>query len=319
MENGHALRRGIFGINFLVCLTWFFACGCLSVDGADVLRVATYNVENYLEAPTETRPEPKSDAARAKVREGIRAMQPDIIALEEIGSSNALLELQTSLKHDGLDLPNWEMITGADTNIHVAFLSRLPIVARHPHTADEFLLDGRRRQVCRGFAEIEVQVKPGLNYTLIATHLKSRRTGVDVDQAEERQAEAKILRQIIDERLNEDPRARLIVLGDLNDTKDAVSTKTIIGRGKFHLIDTRPAERNGDNPPDATTHYQPRNVTWTHYYGYEDSYSRIDYILISPALLHRWLPAETYIPTIPNWGIGSDHRPIVAAFDISGL
>jgi hypothetical protein len=23
----------------------------------------------------------------------------------------------------------------------------------------------------------------------------------------------------------------------------------------------------------------------------------------------------TYIPTIPNWGIGSDHRPIVAAFN----
>jgi len=27
-----------------------------------------------------------------------------------------------------------------------------------------------------------------------------------------------------------------------------------------------------------------------------------------------WLTNETYIPVIPNWGIGSDHRPITAAF-----
>jgi hypothetical protein len=24
---------------------------------------------------------------------------------------------------------------------------------------------------------------------------------------------------------------------------------------------------------------------------------------------------ETCIPTIPNWGVGSDHRPIVAVFE----
>ena len=25
---------------------------------------------------------------------------------------------------------------------------------------------------------------------------------------------------------------------------------------------------------------------------------------------------DTYIPIIPNWGIGSDHRPILATFSI---
>jgi endonuclease/exonuclease/phosphatase family metal-dependent hydrolase len=317
MENGNALRCGMVGIKLLLGLVWLLGAEGPLLYAGDILRVATYNVENYLIEPTETRPEPKSDAARAKVRESICAMHPDVIALEEIGSSDALLELQSSLKHDGLDLPNYEIITGGDTNIHVAFLTRLPIVARHPHTSDEFILDGRRMQVCRGFAEIEVEVKPGLDFTLIAAHLKSRRTSMEVDEAEERGAEAKILRQIIDDLLTDDPHAHLIVLGDLNDTKNSASTKTIIGRGRFHLTDTRPAERNGDNSTEANSHIQPRNVTWTHYYGYEDSYSRIDYILISPALFYRWLPAETYIPTIPNWGVGSDHRPIVAAFDIS--
>jgi endonuclease/exonuclease/phosphatase (EEP) superfamily protein YafD len=27
-----------------------------------------------------------------------------------------------------------------------------------------------------------------------------------------------------------------------------------------------------------------------------------------------WRADETFIPKIPNWGVGSDHRPIVAAF-----
>jgi hypothetical protein len=32
-------------------------------------------------------------------------------------------------------------------------------------------------------------------------------------------------------------------------------------------------------------------------------------------MAHEWIKAETYIPTIPNWGLGSDHRPIVATFE----
>jgi len=35
---------------------------------------------------------------------------------------------------------------------------------------------------------------------------------------------------------------------------------------------------------------------------------------LSPALARGWVKSETYIPVIPNWGSGSDHRPIVAAF-----
>jgi endonuclease/exonuclease/phosphatase family metal-dependent hydrolase len=77
---------------------------------AEIFRVATYNVENYLDAPTATRPLIKSAAARAKVREGIRALNPDVIALEEMGSTNALLELRASLKAEGLDFPYWEHV-----------------------------------------------------------------------------------------------------------------------------------------------------------------------------------------------------------------
>jgi endonuclease/exonuclease/phosphatase family metal-dependent hydrolase len=45
-------------------------------------------------------------------------------------------------------------------------------------------------------------------------------------------------------------------------------------------------------------------------------YSRIDYILLSKAMATHWLPGESYVLALPNWGVGSDHRPIVAGFDL---
>ncbi|MGO8837389.1 MAG: hypothetical protein ACLQQ0_08210 [Limisphaerales bacterium] len=105
---------------------------------ADTFRVATYNVENYLDQPTESRQFVKSDKAKARVCESICALKPDVLALEEMGGTNALLELRASLKTRGLDFPYWEHVQGWDTNIHVAILSRLPIVASHPHTNENF-------------------------------------------------------------------------------------------------------------------------------------------------------------------------------------
>jgi endonuclease/exonuclease/phosphatase family metal-dependent hydrolase len=278
---------------------------------AGIIHVATYNVENYLDQATATRTHVKSAEARAKVRESIKSIHPEVIALEEMGGTNALLELRASLRQEGQDFPYWEHIQAYDTNIHVAVLSKLPLVARRPHTNDFFLLDGRRFQVKRGFAEVDIQAGTNFTFTLIAAHLKSRLATPEADEAEERLDEARVLRGILDARLAKEPEARLIVVGDFNDAKDSAPLREIIGRGKSKLFDTRPAERNGDTARPAPPYYEPRDVAWTYYYGREDSYSRIDYILLSPALRRNWLANETYVPFIPNWGLGSDHRPIV--------
>jgi len=292
------------------------ALSCSPALAADTVRVATYNVENYLDQPAESRPQPKSAAARAKVRESIRALNPDVLALEEMGQQSALMELRSSLKAEGLDFPWWELVSGEDTNIHVAVLSKLPIVARRPHTNEVFLLDGRRFHVSRGFAELDIHAAPDFTFTLIAAHLKSRRPVPEADEAEERFQEAKIFRGIIDRRLARQPDAPLVVLGDFNDVKDSGAIKEIIGRGRLRLTDTRPAERNGDHAPAANTFYDPRAVTWTDYYGKEDVYSRMDYILLSPALARAWDRNGTYVLTLPDWGVASDHRPIVATFKV---
>src|SRR5882724_1273963 len=107
-----------------------------AVTAAETFRVAAYNVENYLDQPTTTRHFTKADDAKAKIRETIKAIDPDVLALEEMGTTNALLELRASLKAEGLDFPYWEHVQGFDTNIHVCVLSKLPFIKCTPHTND---------------------------------------------------------------------------------------------------------------------------------------------------------------------------------------
>ena len=285
----------------------------LSVQ-AETFRVATYNVENYLDAPSGTR-RAKSDEAKAKLRDNILALKPDILALQEMGSTNALLELRDSLKAAGLDLPYWEHVTGFDTNIHVAILSKFPFAARRPQTNDYFLLSGRRFRVSRGFAEVDIKVNDNYTFTLLSVHLKSRRPVPEADEAEMRLEEAKILREKVDAVLAANSSANVIVLGDFNDLYNSPAIKAVVGRGRNALVDTRPSEQNGDNTPNPNPRYNPRNIVWTHYYGVEDTYSRIDYIMLSPGMAREWVTNETYVLTVPNWGVASDHRPLVATFE----
>jgi endonuclease/exonuclease/phosphatase family metal-dependent hydrolase len=149
---------------------------------------------------------------------------------------------------------------------------------------------------------------------LITAHLKSKRPVPEADEADMRLEEAKILRRMIDARLAANPNLNMVALGDFNDTRNSTPIRLIVGQGRTRLVDTRPAERNGDNAPSSNAVWEPRNVTWTHYYGVEDIYSRIDYILLSPGMAREWIKEETYISALANWGVGSDHRPLVATF-----
>ena len=275
--------------------------------------MATYNVNNYLAEAIGTRPA-KTAESKAKIRESIRALKADVIAFQEMGGTGELAELRQSLQAEGLNYPHSELLFGWDTNIHVAVLSKFPIMARRLHTNDTFLLMGKRFNVSRGFLELDLQVNPHYQFTLMTTHLKSRRQVAQADETEMRQEEAVLLRQKIDERLAANANLNLVVVGDFNDTKDTHAVRTILGHGKTALKDTRPAERNGDNCLPANPRWDPASITWTHFYGKEDSYSRIDYILLSPGMAREWVKEETYVLALPNWGEGSDHRPIVATF-----
>ena len=189
------------------------------------------------------------------------------------------------------------------------------MAARRPHTNDNFLLCGRRLRVSRGFSEVDVLANTNFSFTLITGHLKSKRAVAEADEAEWRLEEAMVLREKIDACFARNSGVNLVVLGDFNDSKDSAAIKAVIGRGKHKLIDTRPAERNGDSFANPNPGMEPRRITWTHYYAKEDTYGRIDYILLSPALAHRWVTNDTFVLSIPGWGMASDHRPLVVTFE----
>ena len=248
----------------------------------------------------------------AKVHKCIRVLRPDVLALQEMGSVAALLELRATLQAQGLDFPHWEHVAGSDANVHVAILSRFPFSARRPHTDDSFELGGQRFRVRRGFAEVDVQVNPGCQFTLLAAHLKSKNAVPDGDAAAMRLEEAKVLRSKIDARLATNADAKLIVLGDFNDTEGSATLKTIRGSGGGELFDTRPGESRviASPEPGVTT----QGAAWTTFREDAGHYERIDYVLISQRLRADWVTAESRVLAMPDWRIASDHRPVVATF-----
>jgi len=280
---------------------------------AGSFSIASYNLENYCDRPTGTRPV-KSEVSKSKIREALVKLDADILAVQEMGSLEALEELRTSLRTEGLDYPHWEFVNGVDTNIHVAILSRFPITARRAHTNDGFLLNGRRFRISRGIAEVDIRVSRDYRLTLLAAHLKSRREVPEADQAELRKQEAVLLRRFVDERLDADPDTHLAVVGDFNDVRNSSPIKILLGRGTHTLFDTRPTERSGDSANNLNPRLPPRDVAWTHYYATEETYSRIDYILVSRSMAQTLDRSGTSVLAFQDWGLASDHRPILARF-----
>jgi endonuclease/exonuclease/phosphatase family metal-dependent hydrolase len=160
------------------------------------------------------------------------------------------------------------------------------------------------------------RLKSNQRVTLITAHLKSKRQGGEADQQGLREEEAALLRERIDDFFRREPSGKLIVLGDLNDDISSRTVRTIIGRGRTKLFDPRPAELNGDGLPNPNPHFEPRRVLWTHYYGKEDSYGRMDYVLLSPNLRDAVKPERTYVLAMPDWGAASDHRPVCVRLEL---
>lgn len=277
---------------------------------AETLRVASYNVEFYIDAPALGR-EPKAEASRKAVRNALAALKADVVALQEMGGTNALMELRAALQKDGLSYPHWSHVRANDPTLHLAFLSRLPIKVYRHHTNESYLLKGRRFEVARGFGEIEVETPGKQRVTIMTAHLKSKRQTGEADQQEMREEEALLLREKIDAFFTRSPNAHLLVMGDLNDGPASRSTRTVLGRGRTKLIDTRPVEAG--EPVSGSR----KGIAWTHFYAAEETYSRIDYILASPSLREEFRPSESRVLSFPEWGAASDHRPILAVFELN--
>ena len=284
------------------------------LHGAETFTVVTYNVENYFLEDFGSR-KAKSETSRLKVVEFLRAIDADVIALQEMGRRAALAELRLRLKAKGLDYPHEAWVVGPDPAIHLAVLSRFPIIKDRSHQHVSYLLDRKRFQVSRGIGEVEVQVNSRYRFVLFNVHLKSKRPVGFADQAAMRLEEARALRRLVVKRLNANPDENLLVVGDLNDTPNADPIKDLIGRRAPRLVDLRPVEQNGDQAPNpANQNYGPRRVAWTHFYWAKDEYTRLDYQMASKGMVKELDRSGSRVQVMADWGTASDHRPVVARF-----
>ena len=109
-----------------------FVCVCLflgQASWAEALRVATYNLRNYLitDRVTESgwRPNyPKPEVEKAAIRKAIIEVDPDVILLQELGPEAFVKELQADLALEGLDYTFAYVGEGNDPVRHLGVLSK---------------------------------------------------------------------------------------------------------------------------------------------------------------------------------------------------
>jgi endonuclease/exonuclease/phosphatase family metal-dependent hydrolase len=276
------------------------------------LRVATYNVENYLVQDRYHegvwRPDyPKPEREKRAVQRTLRQIDADIVALQEMGPGPFLRELQRDLAAEGLRYPHAVLLQGAPDEVrHLAVLSRVaPVEVRH-HTDPDFkYLDDpegneRRLRIKRGLLEVVFPVpgRQGDTWSLFVLHLKSRWSEEPDDpQAEMRRTrEARAARDRILERYPEG-RGLYLVAGDLNASPDEAPLRRLRQRADIRITVPVPA-------------HDSRRETWTYHYEKKGVYRQVDYFLVSPGL-RPYLPAgKAYLFDALFAREGSDHRPL---------
>jgi endonuclease/exonuclease/phosphatase family metal-dependent hydrolase len=271
--------------------------------GAAPLRVATFNLENYLAMDRRIegrfRPNyPKPEREKAAIRDVIHRVHPDVLALEEMGPAPYLEELRRDLAQEGLDFPHSILLEAADPERHVAILSQLPFARVTPHGEIEFKYLGGKERVKRGLLEVAFAAPDG-EWTLFVAHLKSRYTDHPEDplSAARRLLEACAIRDLIAGRFPDPATARFLVVGDFNDTRGSKALAALRHRGKMVIAKPVPA-------CDA------RGETWTFRYQLEDVYSRVDFLLASPGLWPAVIGQKGVVDDGETSLGGSDHRMV---------
>ena len=283
-----------------LCFLWL----CLGAGAAETLTIATYNIENYGPANRITeagyrKDYPKPEAEKRALRTVIRGLGAEVLVMQEMGGRPHLEELRRDLKAEGCDYPFAELAAASDADRHLAILSKRPLKGVVTHTDLQFAYLGGKETVKRGLLEATVATGAG-DVTIFVLHLKSRFTDRPEDpmSATRRAAEATAVRDRVLKRFPAPADARFVILGDCNDSRTSKAVGFLQKRGTTAIAKLLPAADS-------------RGEMWTHAYRREESYSRVDQILVSPGLLTAVENGAARIYDGAGVREASDHRPVV--------
>jgi endonuclease/exonuclease/phosphatase family metal-dependent hydrolase len=299
----------------LLCLAFSLFADNPSVNSSEspVLRVVSYNVENYLLMNRHVdgrwrRDYPKPEAEKNALRTVIRYHQPDILALQEMGEEAFLIELQADLRDEGLFYPYRVWMESNDGVRHLAVLSKVEPVDIQFHNDLDFPYRGERSRMRRGM--LEVVFNTGLDHPqhwhLFVFHLKSKWTEFDDDPEANlfRAREAEAARNFIIEKLSPEDGSLYLIAGDLNDDPNSGAVRRFLTRGERIIGIALP---NADD----------RGHVWTHFWARRSLYSVKDYLIPSPTMSEHVLGQRAYISSHPKSKDASDHRLVYIDLQIT--
>lgn len=274
------------------------------------LRVATFNVENLLarfkfsaadQESLATLLEVDSEVERADLVRthwnvlndenrvftalSLREAAADVLCLQEVDNKQALESFSDRYlrRVARIDYPYKLLIEGNDPRgIDVAVLSRFPILGAttHQHVeADVNYPSGvkRERVFKRDCLEVNIS-KVSHTLPIFICHFKSM-SGGRAETRPNREAEAKAVRTIVENRFDDPSRQDWLIVGDLNDytETDGVADGE---HGLSALLES------GFSVDLIKCIADPRD-RWTHFYSEEGSYHQLDYMLASPSLAQK--------------------------------
>lgn len=270
------------------------------------------NVQNFFDAFDD--PYTQDETAWPKPKEpsialgrALAATNPDFLGIEEIENEGILLRFRGwNLANSGYDYHYCAQSIGS-RGINNAFLSRIPTRPITVHKFERFALPsdptGYRFTFARHPVEAILRPSDDIAITAIVVHLKSKRTVVERDPkaANWRTAEAHRLRAMVDAKLDADPDALIVVMGDFNDTPDSLGIRALLdpdANGRVALIDPHNHIPKAESDTYLKKPYR----------------SRIDFIMLSPALAKHVVDGSA---KIYNQGdVGSDHAPVAVSLKL---
>lgn len=290
-------------------MLWAALSVAVAILRAEPLTVATYNIENYTLADRTTadgvyrKEYPKPENEKAALRTVIRQINADVLALQEVGGEDYVRELQRDLKSEGTDYPHAVVLMAADTDRRVAVLSKRPFAGVTKHADLRFKYFDGVETVRRGLLEVRV-TKEGGEIALFVVHLKSRYTERtdDPGAALQRAGEAVAVRDRVLTVFPDPVTARFLIVGDFNDGRTSRPVRAMLERGQTKITDWLSAADS-------------RGHVWSHFFRKDDSYSRVDHVLVSPGLWSRIKGGTGRIHDSPEVGVASDHRPVVVVIE----
>jgi endonuclease/exonuclease/phosphatase family metal-dependent hydrolase len=260
----------------------------------------------------------KKPEATAKLAERIKALDVDVLAVQEVESIEALDEFADTQGLRKAGYRHLVLVEGNDDRlIDVGVISRLPIGAVMSWRHRTYKNQTRVKPIfSRDLLEVDILSanRKRVLFTMYVNHLKSR---LAKDAKERRDGNLRRMRQaetiatIIGER---PPPGPYLIVGDMNDGPNESRLKSLRDMNLINAL-SDPDETGGPYPADDPD--QPPTKAWTHRFrdkGHTD-YELFDQIWLSPALAPKQTAAFIQRRT-SRGGDASDHDPAVVRLNL---